>query len=392
MPAVALFGAALSEHTAVIRSSSSPYSPSTSHRRLVVFVHSDSTPDSQQLPLPTHTFDADAAAPPNSSSSPPQPLSFSSHFCRLPFALIGECVSSWWYNGTPQLAYSRRIFLRLRTPLVLRCVHVFQLFIHLSFLVTAVALLAHRSAIGELLPADSEANTAWRILQALPAWLLARSVISAVLSARRVRLNDKWTNSRWEAAWCVLVSWASTGVVAGASLLALSELPEANDVVCLALWVLVSVLLLQLTAHIASFCLMLLFFPMAALTVNTPIVPIAQHYWDDAEESKPQRNEGLTPDQLQALPLSAYEGGRDDACCAVCMDDVAVGDMQRELRCGHCYHQACIDRWLLKKRSCPLCVRAVRVSSRSSSEGAVELSQLAKAPRRPAAVETEQAV
>ena len=31
------------------------------------------------------------------------------------------------------------------------------------------------------------------------------------------------------------------------------------------------------------------------------------------------------------------------------------GDEARQLPCGHTFHRACVDDWLLKRRKCPLC-------------------------------------
>ena len=69
--------------------------------------------------------------------------------------------------------------------------------------------------------------------------------------------------------------------------------------------------------------------------------------------------------------------------CAVCMDDVEVGQTQRVLRCGHAYHQPCVDQWLLKKRVCPLCVQAVRPAPTqpSASEWMVEMVERVKPGR-----------
>jgi len=41
--------------------------------------------------------------------------------------------------------------------------------------------------------------------------------------------------------------------------------------------------------------------------------------------------------------------------CSVCMDDFKQGEMVRDLNCGHSFHRACIDEWLMRKSSCPLC-------------------------------------
>ena len=32
-----------------------------------------------------------------------------------------------------------------------------------------------------------------------------------------------------------------------------------------------------------------------------------------------------------------------------------VGAEMRALPCGHAYHRKCVDRWLIRRRKCPLC-------------------------------------
>ncbi len=42
--------------------------------------------------------------------------------------------------------------------------------------------------------------------------------------------------------------------------------------------------------------------------------------------------------------------------CFICMDDYKVGEFKRVLpTCTHCFHKKCIDKWLKKKSSCPIC-------------------------------------
>jgi hypothetical protein len=53
-----------------------------------------------------------------------------------------------------------------------------------------------------------------------------------------------------------------------------------------------------------------------------------------------------------------------DSTCAVCLDTVACGDLQRTLLCGHNFHSSCIDRWFMQMcdaryggvaPNCPVC-------------------------------------
>ncbi len=43
----------------------------------------------------------------------------------------------------------------------------------------------------------------------------------------------------------------------------------------------------------------------------------------------------------------------DSAECAVCLGAHATS--AAELRCGHSFHAACIERWLRISASCPMC-------------------------------------
>ena len=42
--------------------------------------------------------------------------------------------------------------------------------------------------------------------------------------------------------------------------------------------------------------------------------------------------------------------------CHICMDEYKYGEFKRTLpKCLHHYHKKCIDKWLKKKASCPIC-------------------------------------
>ncbi|KAJ2843879.1 hypothetical protein J3B02_005135 [Coemansia erecta] len=57
----------------------------------------------------------------------------------------------------------------------------------------------------------------------------------------------------------------------------------------------------------------------------------------------------------------AADGGWDaidQLECAICLDEIHIGDVIRILPCPHLFHSECIDRWLLYQSSfCPLCKR-----------------------------------
>lgn len=67
--------------------------------------------------------------------------------------------------------------------------------------------------------------------------------------------------------------------------------------------------------------------------------------------------------ELDKLPSYEYEprtpngsGDQGEDECSICLATLEPGDIVRRLRCTHCFHKPCIDRWLLQKARCPLCL------------------------------------
>ncbi|KAL7590090.1 hypothetical protein Lser_V15G37030 [Lactuca serriola] len=66
--------------------------------------------------------------------------------------------------------------------------------------------------------------------------------------------------------------------------------------------------------------------------------------------------------QLQNLQGLATNQTRFEATCmeqvecVVCLSMIGEDEEIRELRCGHLFHEACLDRWIrFRNRTCPLC-------------------------------------
>jgi hypothetical protein len=48
---------------------------------------------------------------------------------------------------------------------------------------------------------------------------------------------------------------------------------------------------------------------------------------------------------------------KDDLECSICYQD--DNTIVRRLKCGHEFHLECIDHWLSKKKSCPICRKSL---------------------------------
>jgi hypothetical protein len=80
---------------------------------------------------------------------------------------------------------------------------------------------------------------------------------------------------------------------------------------------------------------------------------------------------GIKKAALQSLPTVSWPARprREEEECAICLVEFASGDEVRVLpQCGHGFHAACVDVWLLSSSTCPSCRRALVVSAPPPTE------------------------
>ncbi|KAK6127021.1 hypothetical protein DH2020_039237 [Rehmannia glutinosa] len=71
---------------------------------------------------------------------------------------------------------------------------------------------------------------------------------------------------------------------------------------------------------------------------------------DAAAESSPHI-QALIPDVTYSA--AAFPRASD---CAICLDSFREGDLCRDIPiCKHLFHAKCVDRWIRKKPTCPVC-------------------------------------
>ena len=69
----------------------------------------------------------------------------------------------------------------------------------------------------------------------------------------------------------------------------------------------------------------------------------------------------LTQRELLILSQTKADKSLADEVCSICCDEFAEKSKIRKMPvCGHVFHKACIDQWLMKKPTCPNCNRNVR--------------------------------
>ncbi|PFH37204.1 zinc finger, C3HC4 type (RING finger) domain-containing protein [Besnoitia besnoiti] len=94
-----------------------------------------------------------------------------------------------------------------------------------------------------------------------------------------------------------------------------------------------------------------------------------------SEERKPANGAGGAanlPVPLQdfsAAGAGAEFSSVQENCC-ICLGEFVDEEVIRELHCSHFFHQPCIDKWLLKNKQCPLCLRSIDENFTSGTKAA----------------------
>ncbi|XP_028984656.1 E3 ubiquitin-protein ligase RNF128a [Betta splendens] len=59
--------------------------------------------------------------------------------------------------------------------------------------------------------------------------------------------------------------------------------------------------------------------------------------------------------QVRTMKSDDVETMSDSHMCAVCIESYKAGEVVTVLTCDHIFHKACIEPWLLERRTCPMC-------------------------------------
>ncbi|XP_068644881.1 E3 ubiquitin-protein ligase ATL41-like [Aristolochia californica] len=84
----------------------------------------------------------------------------------------------------------------------------------------------------------------------------------------------------------------------------------------------------------------------------------------NGDDSTEDHRRALDHSMIASLPFFLYNPKDEElwkeAECSICLIEMKENDKARKLPlCQHWYHAACIDEWLLKDASCPMCRAAV---------------------------------
>jgi len=87
---------------------------------------------------------------------------------------------------------------------------------------------------------------------------------------------------------------------------------------------------------------------------------------------------GLDQAAIASYPKVPFSGraAEPDAMCSICLSEYRDGEMLRVMpECRHGFHVACLDSWLRRSGSCPVC-RSSPIPTPTATPLATPLSEL----------------
>ncbi|XP_064481065.1 E3 ubiquitin-protein ligase RLIM-like isoform X2 [Ornithodoros turicata] len=114
-------------------------------------------------------------------------------------------------------------------------------------------------------------------------------------------------------------------------------------------------------------------FPVVSLldTLQAPLISHLEFFDSDSEDDDAYEHlvqlgealgevvpQGLTALQIAQLPTRRVVGSdlaSDKRTCHICLEDFKRNNIVRTLPCLHEYHKGCLDKWLKRNSTCPLC-------------------------------------
>ncbi|KAK0428945.1 hypothetical protein QR680_011099 [Steinernema hermaphroditum] len=68
-----------------------------------------------------------------------------------------------------------------------------------------------------------------------------------------------------------------------------------------------------------------------------------------------ERSDRISDADIERLPMTKITAQQADKQCTTCMDHLHEGDDVGRLNCGHMFHRPCIEPWLKRHNTCPVC-------------------------------------
>ncbi|CAH8261176.1 unnamed protein product [Arabidopsis lyrata] len=98
--------------------------------------------------------------------------------------------------------------------------------------------------------------------------------------------------------------------------------------------------------------------PFALKAYQWQIITLDTNYMESSNiYDFKQEKKGLSKSSIENIPMFYNRSDQQTkSSCSICLQDWEEGEVGRKLeRCGHKFHMNCIDEWLLRQETCPIC-------------------------------------
>ena len=73
------------------------------------------------------------------------------------------------------------------------------------------------------------------------------------------------------------------------------------------------------------------------------------------EENDKEENNKIK-DKIKIIPQIYYKKNEfENSNCSICFDEFKDNELLKQLKCGHIFHQECLNQWLINMDKCPFC-------------------------------------
>lgn len=102
---------------------------------------------------------------------------------------------------------------------------------------------------------------------------------------------------------------------------------------------------------------------VADLAVETHrVAGVFDGYEDNDDEEEDVELASISPERLAKLPRTKLQPSPEsDLRCAICLDEFDVSIEVVQLTCKHPFHPECMEMWLQRSLTCPMCKEIVDI-------------------------------
>ncbi|KAG2297903.1 hypothetical protein Bca4012_009091 [Brassica carinata] len=83
--------------------------------------------------------------------------------------------------------------------------------------------------------------------------------------------------------------------------------------------------------------------------------PVGLEDFVNGDGSGKERRSPASKSSVESMPRVVIGGDKEVGGCPICLEEWVEGDVAAEMPCKHEFHSKCVEEWLGRHATCPLC-------------------------------------